>query len=481
MEQPLLDDLVKTAYPLAVDKQFDLTKTGVNALLAQLQEENRTPERIDRFLIDDCITQIDKHLSAQVDEIIHHPEFQDLESAWRNLEYLVKQTNFRENTKIDCLNVTKEELDEDFSDSPELSKSILYQWVYSTEYAQLGGEPYSAMIANMAFNHQQKDLSVLKNMAGVAAMAHAPLIASASPAFFGIKNITDLPQLKDMEALFEGQSYAAWHSFRQSEEARYVGLTIPRFLLRRPYDPVQQPIRAFAYEEKIEKHDDYLWGNASFALAARMADSFAKYRWCPNIIGPSSGGSVNALPLHYFEAMGELEPQIPTEVLISDRREIELADQGFIPLSFRKGSDNAAFFSANSVQKPKSFALSEQGNRDALNNKLGTQLPYLFIISRIAHYLKVLQREQLGSWKESADLEKELNTWINQYVANQDHAPPEIRSRKPLRQAKIDVSEMESEPGWYQVNIQVRPHFKYMGSDITLSLTGKFESREANA
>lgn len=481
MEQPLLDELVKTAYPIPMHDQIDLTKAGVNALLAQLQESENTPERIDRFVIDECITQIDRHLSEQVDEIMHHKDFQKTESAWRNLEYLVKQTNFRENIKIDCLDVSQAELAEDFSDAPELSKSTLYHWVYSTEYAQFGGEPYAAMIANMAFSHRASDLQLLKNMAGVAGMAHAPLIASTSPEFFGIQSITDLPQLKDMDALFESPAYAAWHSFRQTEGARYVGLTIPRFLLRRPYDPVQAPIRAFAYEEKIEDHEHYCWGNASFALAARMADSFAHYRWCPNIIGPSSGGTVNQLPLHYFEAMGELEPQIPTEVLISDRREIELAEQGFIPLSFRKGSDNAAFFSANSAQKPKYFALTEQGNSDALNNKLGTQLPYLFIVSRIAHYLKVLQREQLGSWKESSDLEKELNTWINQYVANQDHAPPEIRSRKPLRQAKIDVSEIEAEPGWYQVNIQVRPHFKYMGSDITLSLTGKFESREQRA
>jgi len=211
-------------------------------------------------------------------------------------------------------------------------------------------------------------------------------------------------------------------------------------------------------------------------MATRIADSFAKFRWSPNIIGPKSGGAVEDLPLHHFESMGEIETKIPTEVLVSDRREYELAEEGFIPLAFRKGSDNAAFFSANSVQMPKYFGTSEEGRAAELNYRLGTQLPYMFIVCRIAHYMKVLQREQLGSWKEASDLQLELNKWISQYVANQENAPAEVRSRKPLRFAQIDVVDIDGQPGWYKVNMTVRPHFKYMGSDITLSLVGKLES-----
>lgn len=478
--ESLLKDLLSTAHPNAFGNQLNITQNGVNALLKRLQEQDLAPERIDRPLVDECICHIDRCLSEQLDEIMHNDKFQALESSWRNLKYVVDQTNFRENIKVDCLNVSKEDLYEDFADSPEIHQSGLYHWVYSTEYAQFGGEPYAAMIGDYQFSHQGADLNLLKNIAGVAAMSHAPFIASAAPTFFGIDNITALPNLKDIEAIFAGQAYAEWHSFRQKEEARYIGLTVPRFMLRRPYDPDENPSRSFIYKEQIKQHDDYLWGNTSFALATRLTDSFARYRWCPNIIGPQGGGTVSELPLHHFKTMGELETQIPTEVLLSDRREIELAAQGFIPLTFRKGSDEATFFSANSIQQTKNYGISEQGQTDTLNQKIGAQLPYLFVISRVAHYLKVLQREQLGTWKEAPDLERELNHWLNQYVANQDHAPAEIRSRKPLRQGQIKVNAVADDPGWYQVDISVRPHFKYMGSDITLQLSGRYENRESH-
>jgi type VI secretion system protein ImpC len=246
--------------------------------------------------------------------------------------------------------------------------------------------------------------------------------------------------------------------------------------LRQPYSEESNPVKAFNYDENVkDSHEDYLWGNTSFAFASRLTDSFAKYRWCPNIIGPQSGGSVEDLPLHHFDSMGDIETKIPTEVMISDRREFELAEEGFIGLAIRKGSDNAAFFSANSVQKPKYFGTSKEGKEAETNYKLGTQLPYLFIVNRLAHYIKVLQREQIGSWKERGDLERELNTWIRQYVADQENPSAEVRSRKPLRAADITVSDVEGDPGWYKVSMSVRPHFKYMGASFTLSLVGKLD------
>lgn len=307
-------------------------------------------------------------------------------------------------------------------------------------------------------------------------MAHSPFLSSVSSEFFGLDSWTELPGIKEPGAIFEGPAYSRWRALRESEDSRYLGLTAPRFLLRHPYSPDENPARTFRYHEDVsQSHESYLWGNTSFLLAANLAESFAKYRWCPNIIGPSSGGAVKDLPVHLYESMGQMQAKIPTEVLITDRREYELAEEGFITLTMRKGSDNACFFSANSVQKPKKFPKTPEGKAAETNYKLGTQLPYLFVISRLAHYIKVIQREQLGSWKERSDLERELNTWIRQYVADQENPPAEVRSHRPLRQAKIEVLDVDGEPGWYQVAISVRPHFKYMGASFDLSLVGRLD------
>jgi type VI secretion system protein ImpC len=236
-------------------------------------------------------------------------------------------------------------------------------------------------------------------------------------------------------------------------------------------------VKEFNYTENVSKHDSYLWGNSAFTLASRITDSFAKYRWCPNIIGPQSGGAVEDLPVHVYKAMGAMEQKIPTEILISERREFELSEEGFIALTMRKGSDNACFFSANSAQKPKTFGQSKEGKEAEANYKLGTQLPYMFIVSRLAHYIKVIQRENIGSWKEKSDLNRELNTWIKQYVAEMDDATAAVRGRRPLRQAEVVVEDVEGDPGWYRVGIKVRPHFKYMGAFFTLSLVGKLDKK----
>ena len=235
-------------------------------------------------------------------------------------------------------------------------------------------------------------------------------------------------------------------------------------------------MKAFNFtEDVVDSHDKYLWGHASLALTTRVADSFAKYRWAPNIIGPQSGGSVDNLPLHQYEAMGSLQSKIPTEISLTERREYELSEEGFIGLTYQKDRDNAAFFSANSTQRPKFFGQSADGKAAETNFRLGTQLPYMFIMTRLAHYIKVLQREQIGSWKERSDLERELNNWINQYVADMEDPAPSVRSSRPLRAAKITVSDVEGQPGWYRCGIQVRPHFKYMGASFTLSLVGKLD------
>lgn len=475
-EDSILDRIIAETRLNPEDEAYGIAKRGVSAFIEELLKPQNDKQPVKKALADRMIAEIDAKLSQQMDEILHHANFQALESAWRGLKLLVDRTDFRENTHIELINASKQDLLEDFEDSPDIVQSGLYKHVYTAEYGQFGGKPVGALISNYYFGPSAPDIKTLQYVSSVASMSHAPFIAAAGPQFFGLESFNGLPDLKDLKDHFEGPQFAKWQAFRERDDARYVGLTLPRFLLRTPYDPLENPVKSFVYKENVSNsHEDYLWGNTAFTFATRLTDSFAKYRWCPNIIGPQNGGAVEDLPLHHFESMGEIETKIPTEVLVSDRREYELAEEGFIALTMRKGSDNAAFFSANSTQKAKFFGNSEEGKNAELNFRLGTQLPYLFIVNRLAHYLKVLQREQIGAWKERTDLELELNKWIRQYVADQDNPNPEVRGRRPLRAAQVDVAEVPGEPGWYRVNLNVRPHFKYMGADFTLSLVGKLD------
>ncbi|MCC6527726.1 MAG: type VI secretion system contractile sheath large subunit [Polyangiaceae bacterium] len=474
----LLDEILSETKLTPGDEGYQIAKAGVQAFIAELIQPKREGERIDKALVDAMIAEIDAKLSRQIDEILHNPTFQKLESVWRGLKFVIDRTNFRENIKVELLNVSKEDLLTDFEDSPEIPKSGLYKIAYSAEYGQFGGRPYGLIVANYDFGPGPQDMTLLANCGAVACMAHAPFIAAAGPQFFGLDDYLNLPNLKDLKAIFEGPQYTKWQSFRESEDSRYVGLCMPRFLLRLPYGSNTVPVKAFNYEEQlVGEHHKYLWGSAAMAFATRVADSFAKYRWCPNIIGPQAGGTVEDLPLHQYEAMGEIQTKIPTEIMLTERREYELSEEGFIGLTFRKDSDNACFFSANSCQKAKYFGQSEEGREAELNFRLGTQLPYLFIICRLAHYIKVLQREQIGSWKEKSDLESELNKWISQYVADQDVVSPAIKSRRPLRKAAITVQDVPGNAGWYKVDMKVRPHFKYMGAFFTLGLVGKLDKQ----
>lgn len=473
----IVEDLfASTTLPMRQDQRYEVAKEGVLAFVDTMVKDKRTDEKVTPSLVDDMIRQIDQKISDQIDEILHNEEFQKMESAWRSLKYLVDHTNYRENSRVDFLHVSKTELIDDFEDAPDITKSALYKLVYTSEYGQFGGKPYSTIIGNYYYGPNHRDMDLLKNIAAVCTMAHAPFISAASPEFFNLNNITGLPNLNDIEAIFDNPYYAKWNSLRESEDSRYVGLTLPRFMLRIPYGPDTKAVKQFNYKEKTNgQHDNYLWGNSAFAFASRVAESFAKYRWCVNIIGPQGGGTVDDLPRHYYEALDGIQCKIPTEVLLSERREYELAEQGFIPLTMRKDSDNAAFFSANSIQKPKTFMDTEKSKDAELNYKLGTQFPYIFIVSRLAHYLKVMQREKIGMHKERIDIERELNDWISGYVVDMENPVPEVRAKKPLRDAKVDVESIPGEPGWYKSTLTVRPHFKYMGAYITLRLVGSLD------
>jgi type VI secretion system protein ImpC len=475
-EGSLLDEILSETKLQKTDDGYDVARRGVATLISELLKPEHAQERVDKAIVDAMIAEIDAKISKQLDQVLHNKDFQKLESAWRGLKFAVDRTDFRENTRIEVLNASKEDLLADFEDAPEITKSGFYKTVYTAEYGQFGGKPYAGVFANYELGPGAQDVALMQKVGAVAAMAHAPFFASAGPQFFGLKDVLGLPNMKDLDSLFEGPQYAKWRGFRESEDSRYVGLVLPRFLLRLPYGATTTPVKRFNYEESVsEGHDSYLWGNSVYAFATRVADSFAKFRWCPNIIGPQAGGTVDNLPLHTYQAMGAEQIKIPTEVLISERREYELSEQGFIALTYRKDSDNAAFFSANSVQKVKTFGQSPEGKEAELNYRLGTQFPYLFVATRIAHYLKVIQREQIGTSKERADLERELNEWIRQYVADMEAPTPTVRGKRPLRQASVKVTDVPGDAGWYKVEMKVRPHFKYMGAFFTLSLVGKLD------
>lgn len=472
----LLEQIMEQTRMEPTHEGYAIAEKGVAAFISEILKNSDQTQPINRVLVDSMIAKIDEKISMQMDEILHMPELQNLESAWRSLKQLVDRTDFRENTKIEILHITKQEMLDDFEGAGDLTKSGMYQHVYTSGYGQFGGEPTGVVVTNYYFGPSSPDIKLLRYMSQVGAMAHAPFLAAASPEMLGVDSYTELPNLKEIKDIFEGPRFAKWRGLRNTEDSRYLGLTMPRFLLRQPYDPLENPTRTFSYVESIDgNHNNYLWGNTSFLLASKITDSFAKYRWCPNIIGPQSGGTVDDLPVHLYESLGQIQAKIPTEVLVSDRREYELSEEGFIPLTMRKDSDNAAFFSANSVQKPKIFQKTPEGQAAETNYRLGTQLPYMFIINRLAHYLKVLQREQIGSWKERQDLERELNTWLKQYIADQENPSSEVRSRRPLRAAKVVVSDVDGNPGWYQVELSVRPHFKYMGASFSLSLVGRLD------
>jgi len=472
----LLDEILSETKMKPSDEGYDVARKGVAAFIQEMLAPSKAIERVDKTAVDAMIAEVDKKLSAQLNEILHHPEFQKLESAWRSLRFVVERLDFRENIRLEILSVDKDALQADLEDAPDLTKSGFYKVVYSNEYGVFGGKPFGVMNMNFDFGPGPQDVELLRKVAAVAAMSHVPIVANAAPQFFGNDSFRGLPNMKDLKSLFEGPQYARWHGFRESEDARYVGLCLPRFLLRLPYGEKTVPVKSFNFaEDVVDQHERYLWGYASNALVTRIADSFAKFRWAPNIIGPQSGGTVDALPLHQYEAMGEIQTKVPTEILLTERREFELSEEGFIGLVYRKDADNACFFSANSVQKPKFFGNSPEGKAAETNFRLGTQLPYMFIMTRLAHYIKVLQREQIGSWKERSQLERELNSWINQYVSDMDDPAPGVRSMRPLRQAEINVEDVEGQPGWYRCSLKVRPHFKYMGASFTLSLVGKLD------
>lgn len=417
--------------------------------------------------IDLRISELDKILSDQVNAIMHHPEYQRLEASWRGLKYLVMQSETSTTLKIKVFNASKKDLIKDLKAAPEFDQSALFKKVYEEEYGTFGGAPYAAMVGDYEFTRHPEDFYLLDEMSHVAASAHAPFLTAAAPGLFGLESFTDIGKPRDLAKIFDTVEYAKWKSFRESEDSRYVGVVLPHVLGRLPYGRETVPVEEFNFEEDTDgsDHSKYLWTNAAYAFASRLTDAFAKYGWLAAIRGVEGGGLVEGLPTHTFTTDdGEIALKCPTEVAITDRTEKLLSDLGFISLVHCKNTDYAAFFGGQSTQKAKTY------NTDAANAnaRLSTQLPYIFSASRIAHYMKAIMRDKIGSFASRQNVQDYLNTWLAQYVLLDDSASQEAKAKYPLREAHVDVVEVPGKPGVYKAAAFLRPHFQL--DELTISL-----------
>jgi type VI secretion system protein ImpC len=473
----LLDQIVQDGRlgkdELAKERGKDLVKEFV----AQVLEGNMTVTRDAEAMIKARIAQIDHLLSIQLNEILHHPTFQKLEGSWRGLKYMLDQSETNDHLKIKVLNVSKRELLRDLQRASEFDQSALFKQVYEEEFGMFGGAPFASLIGDYEFNKGPEDIELLEKIAMTASSAHAPFISAASPEFFNLESFATLDAPRDMSKVFDTTEFAKWKSFRASEDSRYVGLTCPRMLIRLPYGKETKQVDAFNYEENVDGTDykKYLWANAAYAMGARLTNAYALYGWCAAIRGVEGGGLVEGLPVHnFYTDEGDIAMKCPTEVPITDRREKELADQGFIPLVHCKGTDYAAFFSVQSAQKAKLY------DKDAANAnaRLSTQLPYILACSRFAHYLKAMMREKLGSFMSRADCERWLNQWIQLYVTPDDQASQYVKASHPLREAKIEVAEIPGKPGAYRAVAFLRPHFQLDELSVSLRLVAELPVRK---
>jgi type VI secretion system protein ImpC len=473
-----LSSLLKKEFKPKTDRTQESIEVAVKTLAATALEATALISDDALNTIEAMIAAIDKKLSEQVNLILHHAEFQQLEGAWRGLHYMVNNTETDEQLKIRVFNISKKELGKTLKKfkGTAWDQSPIFKQVYEDQYGTFGGEPYGCLVGDYYFDQTPPDMELLGEMAQVAAASHAPFITGANPTLMQMDSWQELANPRDLTKIFTTPEYAAWRSLRESDDARYLGLAMPRFLSRLPYGAKTNPIEEFEFEEVTEggKHDKYSWANAAYAMATNINRSFKLYGWCSSIRGIESGGAVMNLPTHTFPTDdGGVDMKCPTEIAISDRREAELAKNGFMPLVHKKNSDFAAFIGAQSLQKP-----AEYDDPDATANaNLAARLPYLFASCRFAHYLKCIVRDKIGSFKERSDMETWLNNWVGQYVlSNPATATDADKARKPLAGAEVVVQEIEGNPGYYQSKFFLRPHYQLEGLTVSLRLVSKLPS-----
>ena len=444
----------------------------ISGMAAVLMNIDFTADRFDRGAVQKLIADIDELVNAQLNQIIHNESFKRMEADWRALNDLVRTTNFKADVMIDIIDVGKDELFTDFdSNAVDITGSALFKKVYLAEYDQYGGKPYGSIIGLYEFNHIPDDEFWLKIMGKISAASHAPFIGAVSPKFFGCETIEELAALKDLEGMMNHPRYGSWNKLRESEEAAYIGLTLPRYILRQPYDPDTNPIRNFTFKEEVrgDNNADYLWGSATMLFAQNMVRSFTTSGWCQYLRGPKGGGLVTGLPVHMFNIRGEEEMKIPVEMVIPDYRELEFANAGFMPLIYRKGFADACFFSCQSLKKPKNF----KDPKDSENSQLVTNISYTFSITRIAHYVKCIMRDNIGSSADAPYIQGVLDSWMFKYVTTIVN-PDDLTLRYyPFKAATVEVEERLGMIGWYDCKISVLPHIQFEGMDVELRLDAR--------
>jgi type VI secretion system protein ImpC len=453
-------------------------KLWLKDLVQDVMTGQMTVSKDTEAMINSRIAEIDALVSRQLNEVMHAEPLQKLEGSWRGLQYFVMQTETSSNLKIKLLNISKADLFKDLDKAVEFDQSQIFKKIYEEEYGTLGGNPFGVLVGDYEFGRQPQDIALLEKMSGVAATSHAPFIAAATPAMFNFvdEGFTELAGPRDLEKIFDNETYLKWNMFRKSDDARYVGLCLPHVLMRLPYGKDTTPVEEFGYEEGVDgrDHSKYLWGNAAYAFATRLTDAFARYEWCAAIRGVEGGGLVEGLPAHTFITDdGDVATKCPTEIAITDRRENELAKLGFIPLCYYKGTDTAVFMGAQSTQKPQLY-LDADANA---NSRLSTQLQYILACSRFAHFLKVMMRDKIGSFMSRDQCERFLNKWIANYVLLDDMASQEMKAKFPLREARIEVSEIPGKPGAYNAIAFLRPHFQLEELAVSLRLVAKLPTK----
>lgn len=472
-EAPSLDSILDVAGVTGQEERSNAAKM-VSALVQEAMKDTKVASTNLTKAIKDWIAAIDVKLSAQVNEIMHHPDFQKLEGSWRGLHYLVHQSETGPNLKIRVLNATKQQLIDDFETAPEFDQSGIWKKIYESEYGQLGGKPYGMIVGDFEFGIHPQDDVLLRGMAQVCACAFAPFIAAASPKMFNPRweDFSKINEPRDLSMIFETDEYVKWRSFRERDDSRFVALTLPRVLARLPYGANTKPVKAFNFEEAVDgkDHSKYLWMSAAWAYAARVTDAFAQDGWFMRTRGVEGGGIVKGLPVHIVDDGGGKTMKCPTEVPIPDRREMELSNLGFLPLLHYRDTDNAVFIGAQSCQKPAKY------NKDSANAnaQLSTKINYMLCVSRFAHFLKVMGRDKLGSFAELDSFKLWLNNWISNYVhPSPQFATPEGLAEKPLAAARVDVEPVPGKPGWYNAVAYLRPHFQLEGFDTSMRLVAE--------
>ena len=465
-EVSLLDQIVDEGRMARDPETRERGKDLIKQFVSQFLEGSMTLSRDSEAMINARIAQIDHLISLQLNEVMHNAAFQKLEASWRGLRYLLDHSETGENLKIKVMNCSKKDLLRDLQRASEFDQSAMFKKVYEEEFGIFGGHPFGALIGDYEFGKGPEDLELLEKISQVAAAAHAPFISAAGSGMFNLDSFTELSAPRDLAKVFDTTEYAKWKSFRNSDDSRYVALTVPHILMRDPYGKTGRMVDEFDYEEAVDgtEHNKYLWGNAAWGLGARITESFAKYNWCASIRGVEGGGKVEGLTVHNFTTDdGDIAMKCPTETSITDRREKELADLGFVPLVHCKNTDYAAFFSVQSAQKAKKY----DTDAATANARLATNLSYILAVSRFGHYLKAMMRDKIGSFMSRGECESFLNRWIMGYVIDSS-APADAKASHPLSEARVDVVDVPGKPGAYRCVAFMKPHFQL--DELTVSM-----------